>query len=89
MTTSREERPHGDGPAPLVPGPPERCPACGAGGLEAVSDGERTNFFCHSCARCWHMELNVMTRVDVKTCPGCEHLTTCRLRALVADTTGV
>lgn len=42
---------------------PDRCPWCAAG-LRAVSDGDRTNFFCASCRRCWHVELGRVVKVD-------------------------
>ena len=34
-----------------------KCSSCGSEELEAVSDGELTNFFCAACHRCWHVEL--------------------------------
>lgn len=50
---------------------PTTCPECGAAGLRAVTDGERTNFLCPSCGCCWHLELGYVSRVDPATCPGC------------------
>jgi hypothetical protein len=64
----------------FFPPPLQECPNCGAPELEAVSDGELTNFFCPQCATCWHVELGYVHQVDVTTCPGCEHRPTCLLR---------
>jgi hypothetical protein len=61
------------------------CPRCGAPDLEAVSDGELTNFFCGRCMSCWHVELGYAHRVDVSSCPGCEHRPACVLSRAVAD----
>lgn len=47
------------------------CPECGDGRLEAVFDGEGTNFLCRSCGCCWHPELDWVSRVNPATCPGC------------------
>ena len=54
------------------------CPECGNGTLQPVFDGERTNFFCETCGRCWHPELAWVSRVDPETCPACPMLGTCR-----------
>ena len=53
------------------------CPACGSGDLDAVSDGELTNFLCRACLRCWHVELGWVQRVTPSTCPGCAHRGAC------------
>lgn len=53
------------------------CPTCEHNVMEAVSDGEMTNFRCLSCGACWHIELGWVSRVDPSTCPGCEHRTEC------------
>jgi transposase-like protein len=53
------------------------CPTCGSEELEAVTDGEATNFLCPVCRDCWHVELGWVHRVDPKTCPGCQHLDLC------------
>ena len=45
--------------------------------MEAVSDGEMTNFRCVGCGMCWHIELGWVNRVDPATCPGCEHRAEC------------
>ena len=44
--------------------PPSRCAGCGAQGLTAVTDGERTSFSCRSCGLCWQVELGWVHRVD-------------------------
>jgi len=62
-------------------GPLEACPACGAGGLEAVSDGETVNFWCRACGRCWHLTMGRAVRVDPLSCPGCPHREECLARA--------
>jgi DNA-directed RNA polymerase subunit RPC12/RpoP len=54
-----------------------RCPSCGQNVMEAVSDGEMTNFRCVTCGACWHIELGWVSRVDPATCPGCEHQAEC------------
>ncbi len=48
------------------------CPECGNGLLEAVSDGELTNFVCPQCGSCWHPELDWVHRIDPSTCGGCK-----------------
>jgi len=53
------------------------CPECGRDVMEAVSDGEMTNFRCVGCGMCWHIELGWVNRVDPATCPGCEHRSEC------------
>jgi hypothetical protein len=53
------------------------CPECNNGILQAVFDGERTNFLCRNCGRCWHPELAWVTRVDPGTCPRCTAKATC------------
>ena len=58
-----------------------RCPSCGNEILEAVSDGEDTNFLCQQCWTCWHWDLGYLTRITVSTCPGCAHRDECRRRA--------
>ena len=44
------------------------CPRCGSEEMEAVSDGETTNFRCLSCAACWHLELGYISLVDAEPC---------------------
>ena len=56
------------------------CPRCGNDVLEAVTDGRDTNFLCHRCWTCWHVELGYMTPVPVATCPGCLHREECLRR---------
>jgi len=53
------------------------CPRCGNDVLEAVSDGTQTNFLCHTCWTCWHVELGYMAPVPVPTCPGCAYQSEC------------
>ncbi|MFI5042614.1 MAG: hypothetical protein ACHQNA_12335 [Acidimicrobiales bacterium] len=53
------------------------CPRCGNDTLEAVSDGTQTNFLCHECWTCWHIELGYMAPVPVLTCPGCAYKQEC------------
>jgi hypothetical protein len=53
------------------------CPTCGAGRLEAVHNGERTNFRCAVCHDCWHLELGWVSRVPRTTCPGCGYHDRC------------
>jgi hypothetical protein len=55
-----------------------RCLGCGEKALEAVSDGDATNFLCRSCWNCWHIELGWVQRVAVGTCAGCVHDRECR-----------
>ena len=56
------------------------CLECGADELEAVSDGEMTNFRCLGCGSCWHYELGWVVRVDPDTCPGCPRRPLCEER---------
>jgi hypothetical protein len=56
------------------------CPRCDNGILEAVTDGEETNFLCHRCWTCWHVELGYMSPVPVSTCPGCPYRPECLQR---------
>jgi hypothetical protein len=53
------------------------CQGCGLNVMEAVSDGEMTNFRCVACGACWHIELGWVRRVEPVTCPGCEHHADC------------
>ena len=53
------------------------CPECGNGRLQAVFDGEVTNFLCRSCGNCWHPELAWVQRVNPATCPGCSSREVC------------
>jgi len=53
------------------------CPHCRSQSLEPVSDGFETNFFCTACARCWHVELGYVSRVDPLTCRGCPERQRC------------
>jgi hypothetical protein len=71
-----------------TPHPPEAvllegqfaCPRCHNGILEAVTDGAETNFLCHRCWTCWHVELGYMAPVPVPTCPGCPYRPECLRR---------
>ena len=56
------------------------CLTCGSDELEAVSDGELTNFLCPACWSCWHVELGWIYRIDPSTRPGCQHLDECLSR---------
>jgi hypothetical protein len=56
------------------------CPRCGNDQLEAVTDGTDTNFLCHECWTCWHVELGRMAPVPVSTCPGCPYKQECLRR---------
>lgn len=57
------------------------CPNCHAETFECVNDGEMTNFLCLSCHMCWHWELNYLSAVDPRTCPGCHNLPRCMEQA--------
>ena len=67
-----------------TPGPLAQCPRCRALTLAPVTDGETVNFLCETCARCWHVELNWVRRVDPLACPGCRAHARCRA-AFAAD----
>jgi uncharacterized protein YbjT (DUF2867 family) len=56
------------------------CPACGSTQLQTVTDGEYTNFLCERCARCWHIDLGHVSRVDPSSCPGCPRRGFCERR---------
>lgn len=58
----------------------DRCLGCAGEHLYRVFDGERTNFLCGSCSRCWHVGMGWVHRVDPHTCPGCEWHSTCLSR---------
>jgi len=60
------------------------CPRCGSGILEAVTDGSQTNFLCHRCWTCWHVELGYIAPVPALTCPGCPYRPECLRRAGVS-----
>ena len=61
------------------------CLKCRSDELEAVSDGELTNFLCPVCWSCWHVELGWVYRIDPSTCPGCQHLDECLSRPTASD----
>jgi hypothetical protein len=61
------------------------CPRCGNDVLEAVTDGIDTNFLCHGCWTCWHVELGRVTPVPVPTCPGCPYKQECLRRRRPPD----
>ena len=61
-----------------------RCPECHSADLEAVLDGTGVNFFCTGCARCWHLELNRVVRIDPATCYGGGHAPECASRFAAA-----
>lgn len=56
------------------------CPGCGSEQLVTVTDGEYTNFLCERCARCWHIDLGRVSRVDPTSCPGCPRRGFCESR---------
>jgi uncharacterized protein YbaR (Trm112 family) len=56
------------------------CPRCGNDALEAVSDGDDTNFLCPACWSCWHWNQGYMIAVPALTCPGCPHKAECLRR---------
>lgn len=66
-----DDKPPGSAPSP---GP---CPACGNGRLEAVFDGDLTNFLCCNCGSCWRTELGWVHQVNPAHCPGCASLSIC------------
>jgi len=47
---------------------PQRCPGCDAPELEAVSDGDQTNFQCRSCGQCWHIALGWVSSTEQRGC---------------------
>lgn len=53
------------------------CPERGNGRLQPVADGEQTNFLCATCGKCWHPELEWVSRVNPQTCPGCPSSAVC------------
>lgn len=65
------------------------CPDCGGDRLEAVSDGELTNFRCTSCGSCWHLELGWVSRVDPVACLACPHREECLARQTSGAPAGV
>lgn len=69
--TDRQENRFGDLAEAGPHGELASCPECGGVDLHCVNDGELTNFFCPSCASCWHVELGWVHRIDPATCPGC------------------
>lgn len=62
-----------------------RCLTCGSDELEAVTDGETTNFLCRACWNCWHLELGWVHRVNRITCTGCQHRDECLSRRQARD----
>jgi CBS domain-containing protein len=58
----------------------DRCPRCAGEHLYTVFDGERTNFLCRTCNRCWSNGTGSIRQVDTSTCPGCEWRPTCMSR---------
>ncbi len=63
--------------AHLFGAPLEACPSCGSTALEPVIDDAAVHFFCTDCARCWHVELGAVWRVDPHSCAGCDHYQKC------------
>jgi hypothetical protein len=63
--------------AHLFARPLSRCPSCGSVRLVAVRDDDLVNFSCDDCARCWHVELAAVWRVDPKTCARCRNYERC------------
>ena len=62
------------------------CPRCHNDELEAVTDGSQTNFLCHRCWTCWHVELGYIAPVPVSTCPGCRYKAECQRRRRLPST---
>ena len=58
----------------------DRCPGCAGEHLYTVFDGERVNFLCRSCSRCWTIGMGFVYETDPRTCPGCEWRPTCTSR---------
>lgn len=58
----------------------DRCPGCAGEHLYTVFDGERVNFLCRSCSRCWTIGLGFVYETDPRTCPGCEWRPICQSR---------
>ena len=67
-------------PGPQWLGGELTCARCGNDVLEAVTDGIDTNFLCHACWTCWHVELGRMVPVPVSTCPGFPYKQECLQR---------
>lgn len=64
--------------------PLQQCPSCGSARLIPVLDNGAMHFLCDDCARCWHVELGAVSRVDPNTCARCEHYQRC-IQAYAAD----
>jgi hypothetical protein len=45
--------------------------------LRAATDGERVNFLCLSCFRCWNVAFGHVQRVAPSTCGGCAARSRC------------
>lgn len=58
-----------------------QCPSCANEDLEAVTDGDLTNFLCRACWTCWHWNLGYLRRVPPRSCAGCQHQVECLRRA--------
>ena len=58
----------------------DRCPGCASECLYRVYSGERVNFLCPTCSRCWALGADGVARVDPMRCPGCEWRSTCLAR---------
>jgi len=61
----------------LLRAPLLACPRCESTELTPVTDDALVNFYCTQCARCWHVELGAVWRVDPNTCAKCGHYETC------------
>jgi formate dehydrogenase maturation protein FdhE len=72
MTASMGKRSQSHEPTPIRR-PLATCPACGSGQLEPVVDFDEAGvrFLCSACARCWHVELGYVQRVQPEACRGC------------------
>jgi hypothetical protein len=53
------------------------CRVCGSDEMEAMSDGEGTNFLCNDCWTCWNLEMGLVRRVTPGTCGSCDHQDDC------------
>ena len=82
MSTSMENtslgQPQSHEPA-IIRRPLDHCPKCNSWQLQPVVaiDAESVHFLCGSCNRCWHVQLNYVTRVHPETCAGCPQTERC------------
>jgi hypothetical protein len=55
----------------------DRCPSCGSMRFVPVNEGGAVHFLCDDCARCWHVGLGFVARVNPYSCERCEHYARC------------